>query len=85
MKHLSWIRLSLIDLFSKKTILIKEVPRVHQDDLSITTEVPYAFGWSYSPSKLFKILCLYVPLKLVLIIHYGLYKSKGIMVIAFIQ
>ena len=45
------LRLSLMELVSKRNILIKEVPRVHQGDLSITTKVPYAFSWSYSPSK----------------------------------
>ena len=40
-----------IRMFSKKTILIKEVPRVHQDDVTVSTRVPYAFSWSYSPSK----------------------------------
>ena len=45
------LRLSLIDVFSRKNILIKEVPRVYQGDVTISTMVAYVFGWSYSPSK----------------------------------
>ena len=45
------LRLSLMDVFSRKNILIKEVPRVHQGDVTISTKVSHAFSWSYSPSE----------------------------------
>ena len=62
--------LGLVDLFSKKTILIEEVPRVYQGDLTISTRVPYAFDWSYSPSKYLSYYDSTFHLKHVLIHHH---------------
>ena len=63
--------LGWVDLFSKKTILIKEVPRAHQGDVTISTRVSYAFSWSYSPSKYLSYYASTFHLKHVLIHHHN--------------
>ena len=49
----TWVRLSWVenDFTFMLTIFVEEIPRIHQDDATISTMVAYAFGWSYSPSK----------------------------------